>query len=108
MTIIKFPKAPKLQPPPPQIQQVRTASMSTGNKIFMGLMCTVWAIAALAWPLISWIASIDCIFQFFRMLYYWDTPGAHAGITFLAHFMGFIALTFFVFVYRPEWPSNVK
>lgn len=105
MTIIKFPKS---RPHNASIMRTQSAPMGSGRKVFMGLTCAVWAIAALTWPLLSWVAAIDCVFQLLRMLYYWDTPRVHAGITFLAHFLGLCALTFFVFVYRPEWPSDGK
>lgn len=108
MTIIKFPKVPAARPQINLRPKARAVPMSMRRRMFMGLVCTVWTIAALTWPVLCWIASMDCLFQFVRMLYYWDTPGVLGGVTFLLHFLGFTALTFFVLVSRPKWPSTSK
>ncbi|MEN6487879.1 MAG: KleE stable inheritance protein [Smithella sp.] len=54
-------------------------------------------IVALVWPLlrcaifiVKWVAIIACgadiLYQFFRMLHHWHTPGMHPGWTFLLHY----------------------
>ncbi|HUD34561.1 MAG TPA: KleE stable inheritance protein, partial [Variovorax sp.] len=43
-------------------------------------------IVALVWPLLKWVVAIDVTWQFARMLYFWQTPGVHAGWVFLGHF----------------------
>ena len=60
-----------------------------------------WIMTALLWPVGRWIGGLDVAWQFFRMLWYWDTPGVHAGWTFLLHFGVMAALTYFVGVYTP-------
>ena len=59
-------------------------------------------VVALVWPLLKWVVAIDVTWQFARMLYFWQTPGVHAGWTFLAHFAVLVALTYLVGVDRPK------
>ncbi|RZA30290.1 MAG: hypothetical protein EOP02_02010 [Proteobacteria bacterium] len=59
-------------------------------------------IVALVWPLLRWLLVLDVTWQFARMVYFWQTPGNHAGWTFLAHFAVLAGLTCFVGVYRPR------
>ncbi len=62
----------------------------------------IWVVVALMYPLLSWVFGLDCAFQFFRMLYYWNDYKIHAGVTFLLHFSAFAALAMFVMVYEPK------
>lgn len=62
----------------------------------------IWVFTVLVWPILKWIVSIDCVFQFVRMMYFWDTPGVYVGWTFLLHFAGLTALTYFVSIYKPK------
>jgi hypothetical protein len=97
--IINFPRrakpdivdAPKVAPPTPD-----TAGI--GAAVVKGL----WVVTVLIWPILKWVVSIDCFFQLIRMIYHWDTPGVHAGFTFLAHFAALTALTYFVSVFKPK------
>jgi hypothetical protein len=54
------------------------------------------------WPLLRWIVAYEVLWQLLRMLWYWNTPGVHAGWTFLLHFALLTALTYFVAVYEPK------
>ena len=58
-------------------------------------------VVALLWPLLKWVLALDATWQFARMLYFWPTPGVHAGWVFLGHFAVLVALTWFVAVRRP-------
>ena len=62
----------------------------------------IWVLVVLLLPLVEWIIALDCVFQFFRMLYYWNTNGVHAGVTFGLHFIGYAALFYFVALYKPK------
>ncbi|MEI7994775.1 MAG: KleE stable inheritance protein [Methylococcaceae bacterium] len=62
----------------------------------------IWVLVVLLLPLVEWIIALDCVFQFFRMLYYWNTKGVHAGITFSLHFFSYAALICFVALYKPK------
>jgi len=53
-------------------------------------------------PLVEWMIALDCVFQFFRMLYYWNTNGVHAGVTFGLHSIGYAVLICFVALYKPK------
>ena len=43
------------------------------------LIKIVWVLTVLLFPLLELILLLDCVFQFFRMLYYWNTKEVHAG-----------------------------
>jgi hypothetical protein len=47
----------------------------------------------------------DVLFQLLRALVLWDTPGAHAGWTFLLHYGFFCYLTWFVAYGKPDQPQ---
>jgi hypothetical protein len=59
-------------------------------------------VVALLWPWLKWVLAIDVTWQLARMVYHWQTPGVHAGWTFLGHFAVLIALTYFVAVRRSQ------
>lgn len=59
-------------------------------------------VLALVWPVLRWVLAIDVAWQFFRMLFQWNTPGVHAGWTFVIHFLVFVAITYFVTVAKPR------
>ncbi|MDD5631801.1 MAG: KleE stable inheritance protein [Methylococcales bacterium] len=61
-----------------------------------------WAFSVLVWPILKWVVSIDCVFQFIRMLYFWNTAGHYAGAVFLLHFFVLTFLTYFVTIYKPK------
>ena len=99
--IIKFPRQaeaaiedkPKAAVPTPKAQQP-----GVGAAVVKG----VWVFTVLVWPILKWIVSIDCFFQFVRMIYHWDMPGVYAGWTFMLHFAVLTTLTYFVSIYKPK------
>jgi hypothetical protein len=99
--IIEFPKQPgtteKFGPvlKSPQRNKVKS---SFGN----GVIKIIWAFSVLTWPILKWIVSIDCVFQFIRMLYFWNAAGHYAGAIFLLHFSVLTFLTYFVTIYKPK------
>lgn len=66
------------------------------------LLRWVWIITALLWPVLRWVVAIEAFLQMLRTMYYWNTPGMHAGWTFALHFAVLVALTYFVSVYKPK------
>ena len=54
------------------------------------------------WPFLKWVVALDCVYQLVRMMYHWNTPGVFAGFTFMLHFGAFVALTYFVSLYKPR------
>lgn len=76
----------------------KAAVPGVGAAVVKGL----WVLTVLVWPILKWVVSIDCVFQFVRMMYHWNTPGVHAGFTFLVHFAVLTALTYFVSIYKPK------
>ena len=99
--IIKFPKQPgtteKLDPvlKSPQLNKVKSSFGS-------GIIKIIWAFSVLVWPILKWVVSIDCAFQFIRMLYFWNAAGHYAGAIFLLHFFVLTFLTYFVTIYKPK------
>ena len=103
--IINFPKQTRVAPvveaslvlPLPKAKMPRKKP-----GIGSALIKIIWVPAVLLFPLVEWIIALDCVFQFFRMLYYWNTNGVHAGVTFGLHFIGYAALICFVALYKPK------
>lgn len=99
--IINFPRQAK-----PSIEDAPKAATPVPTPVKAGIgaavVNAVWVVMVLVWPVLKWIVSIDCVFQLIRMFYHWDTPGVHAGFTFLVHFAVLTILTYFVSVYRPK------
>lgn len=99
--VIKFPG--RSRPPPmaavPVAPRHDDAMKNAASRVFRGTQLAV----ALLWPLLRWVVAIDVAWQFFRMLYLWNTPGAIAGWTFLLHFAVFVALILFVSSSEPRW-----
>ena len=62
----------------------------------------IWVITVLVWPIVKWPLSIEVFWQLLKTMYYWNTPGVHAGWTFLAHFTVLTVLTYFVSAYKPK------
>ncbi len=94
--IIKFPKAPIREP-------VKPATLKPEERgMVAGLLKFVWMMTLLIWPLLKWALSIDVLFQFVRMVYHWNTPGAFAGWIFILHFALLTALTYYVLIYKPK------
>jgi Uncharacterized KleE stable inheritance protein len=99
--VIKFPKQPgsfnKLDPVlrSPQATKAKPDYANGVIKLF-------WVIGVLAWPLIKLVLSIDCVVQFMRMLYFWNSTGHNGGAIFLLHFSLLTLLTYFVTIYKPK------
>ncbi|ALS68399.1 KleE stable inheritance protein [Pandoraea apista] len=70
--------------------------------VLLAIVKALWVTLALFWRPVKWLLSLDVAFQFFRMLWHWETPGVHAGLTFLLHFAVLAALTYFVTCFRPK------
>ena len=108
--IIRFPRRPKLQQPePPETSPPRPAppvppqrAQAAKPGVIGWVVRVVWVLTAMVWPILKWIVSIEVFFKFVRMLWHWNTPGVHAGWTFLLHFAVLTALTWFVGVYKPK------
>lgn len=97
--IINFPR--RVKPDignAPKVALPKLETAGVGASVVKGL----WVVTVLVWPILKWFLSIDCFFQFIRMIYHWDTPSVHAGVTFLAHFATLTALTYFVSVFKPK------
>lgn len=96
--IIQFPpvsgkeKAPPLPPAPAPVPP-------PGRP---GLRTVLWVFVTLCWPVLRFILVCDVLFQLLRALVLWDTPGAHAGWTFLLHYAFFCYLTWFVAYGKPD------
>lgn len=73
-----------------------------GKAVLTGVWRAVWIVFVLIWPVLKWVVSIEVFFQLLRMMYHWNTPGVHAGWTFLLHFGGLTALTYLVAFYKPK------
>lgn len=67
-----------------------------------GLLRGLWVLTVLVWPVLKWIVSLDVLGRLVMAFYHWDTPGSYAGWTFFMHFAVFVALTFYVSVYKPK------
>ncbi|EMK0110371.1 protein kleE [Escherichia coli] len=102
--IIKFPGVEvEAEAPAPRVEAPSKAPPRfTFARGVQALVRFVWVATVLVWPVAKWIISIDVFFQFLRMLYHWNTPGVHAGWTFLVHFAVLTALTYFVSLYKPK------
>jgi len=102
--VLRFP----IMPRQPAIvrQPVRVAIADppapTWSPIVDTIIAIVWGITALSWIVLRFIIPVVVFWQFLRMIWFWDTPGVHAGWQFLAYFAGYTALYYFVAVYRPK------
>lgn len=73
-----------------------------GHADSSALLKGIWVVTVLLWPLLKYVVILDCVFQFFRMLWLWNTPGTFAGFAFLLHFSVLVGLTCFVSIYQPK------
>ncbi len=96
--IVKFPGA-KQAPPEPPIEAPKQATTPANDP---ALLKGIWVVTVLLWPFLKWIVALDCVYQLVRMMYYWNTPGVFGGFTFMLHFGVFVALTYFVSLYKPR------
>ncbi|MDN7880079.1 KleE stable inheritance protein [Burkholderia aenigmatica] len=80
----------------PNVDHVKVRSFA--SKVLYGFLVVVGAF----WPLLRWVLAIDVFFKFVLMLWYWDTPGAHAGWVFAAHMAVFSGLTLLLASHKPQ------
>jgi len=99
--IINFPKHAKVAQ---AVESSLKLPLPKAKKRNIGstLIKIVWVLTVLLFPLLELILLIDCVFQFFRMLYYWNTKEVHAGLIFVLHFFGLTALICFVALYKTK------
>lgn len=83
---------------PPPIEQPPSVAESRMGKI----IAVVWTITVLCWTFMRFVIPMIVFWQFLRMMWFWNTPGVHAGWQFLAYFAGYTALYYFVAFYRPK------
>lgn len=104
--IIKFPGggAPEPATAPPAAGEAKPKGGFNvkGKAVLAGVWRAVWIVFMLIWPVLKWVVSIEVFFQLLRMMYHWNTPGVHAGWTFLLHFGVLTALTYLVAFYKPK------
>jgi hypothetical protein len=101
--VIKFP-APQgkpAAPAAPRVDGTRNAGNGT-EEMASPAHRAVWVVAVLLWPVLRYVVILDCVFQLFRMIWYWNTPGMFAGFRFLLHFAVLVGLTWFVSVHKPK------
>jgi len=78
------------------------------KNVLHGFFTVIWFLLIPVWFFGRWILALECFFQFLRMLYYWKTPGMHAGWTFVLHFGLLSALCAFVFTFEPKGIEAAK
>ncbi|WP_419589657.1 KleE stable inheritance protein [Thiolapillus sp.] len=95
--VIKFPCH---EPEPVEV----TATMPPGRvaRVWNGIAQFVWIVLMLLWPVMRVVAVTDVTFQFFRMIYHWNTPDVYAGWTFLLHFAVLTVLTYVMANWKPK------
>lgn len=101
--VIPFParKIIRLAVPPPLATPPNVEENRLGK-----IIGVVWVITTLLWTVARFVIPVVVFWQFLRMIWLWDTPGSHAGWTFLAYFAGYSALYYFVAFYRPVWERD--
>ena len=99
--VIKFPRQARVAEEVSK-KTVEPTKKPSVSGIGVAVLRGVWVVTVLCWPILKWILALDCVYQAARMLYYWNTPGVHAGWTFALHFAVLTALTYFVSVYKPK------
>lgn len=104
--VYKFPgsedsRAAVKAPPKPEPVKAPHKPRAT-KKVFSGCVKVLWLMVVLVWPFLRWIMALDVVFRGLLMVWHWDTPGSHAGWTFLLHFAALVAVTSFVSVFKPK------
>lgn len=99
--IIKFPSRVKAAVEATH-EAVEPIHKRKSEGVTAALVKGIWVLTVLIWPILKWVVSLDCVFQFVRMMHHWNTPGVYAGWTFLLHFFALTALTYFVSIYKPR------
>lgn len=89
--IVQLAEPPPAEPPP-------SAAEPRMDKI----LSVIWNVTAVCWSFMRFVLPLIVLWQFVRMLWFWNSPGVHAGWRFLAYFAGYTALYYFVAFYRPK------
>lgn len=103
--ILKFPKVKRPVPPVADEAPKKAGNPQSGATAVSDaspLVKGLWVTTVILWPVLKWIIALDCVWQFVRAMYYWNTPGTFAGMNFLLHFSAFVAVTYFVSCYKPK------
>jgi hypothetical protein len=111
--VVEFPKRPQEgsaappASPAPRVapsKSATTAKSGTDNvrKVLGGLFAFFMMMLALFWTPVSWLLSFDVLFKLILMVWHWDTPGSHAGWTFLLHFAVASALFSLMATFTPK------
>ena len=101
--VIEFPAAAArrvAEPVAVAFQASEVRRKFTFSRLLAGLGAFARIAFLLCWPMLRWLMSLDVFIQFVRMLWYWNTPGVHAGATFAFHFAVLVAMTWFVSTQR--------
>jgi len=96
--ILKFPRTKRVNSEPVNATPRQAEKPAAGSPVIKG----IWVATVLVWPFLKWFVVLDCVWQLMRTMYYWDTPGAYAGMKFFLHFGVLVALTYFVSCYKPK------
>lgn len=99
--VIKFP-APKISRDVPESPQPKVVDKGDGSQQSSALVKGIYVVLMLLWPLLRYVVILDCVFQFFRMLWFWNTPGTVAGFKFMLHFSFLVWCTWMVAFYQPK------
>lgn len=86
-----------------RLEKTVPVTIKKSSSIFPWIIDVVWMLLAITWPILKWVLTIDCTYQFFRMLYFWDKVGVHAGWNFSLHFFVFTALIYFIAFHEPKF-----
>ena len=65
------------------------------------LIAGVWVIAVFTWPVLRWIGALAVALQGFRMLILVSDKGFFVDWVFIGYFLAYVALQYFVAIYRP-------
>ncbi len=98
--VIRFPiqRRPATLAVPPQIGKALDMSK---------IVAVVWAITVFVWTFMRFIVPLVVFWQFLRMGWFWNMPGRHEGLWFVAYFLGYSAIKYFVAFYRPKgWTDS--
>lgn len=82
---------------PQQRKHTKAASVAKG------MLKGLWVLTGLTWPLLRRVFALDLVFQFVRMLWHWNTPGLHAGWTFMLHYCVVLYSLLFRRGLHPRW-----
>ena len=69
------------------------------RSIFSILIAAIWVVIVLFLPVIKIVAVIDLFILGMRAIYFWKIPHTHAGLVFMLHAVGYLALVCFMFFY---------